>query len=289
MFKLVTLEDTITVPARLFGHARELSIENVINKRLSDRVIPHIGLVIAVWDLLSLGDSKLVRGTGDSATLVRFRVVVFAPFVGETVFARVLASTEAGLGAHTDFFHAIWVPKERLPKPSEFDAAEKVWQWKPTFDGDVQMSYFMDATNDTVVRVTAVEYNDNRDANRASTSARDTKPANVMTIKASLYDEFNDDNQGLGDPLWWYEEQEEEEDGGQASGDDANPVTDGADAHSGEGHANGNGDAEDDAYEEAEEEDGGGDWMGQNDFTADDDFVLEDDGEAAVDDVQDDE
>lgn len=267
MFKLVTIEDTIVVPAHIFGFGRTQTLEYVINKKMSDKVIPGVGLAVALWDLLSIGDDKLVRNSGVSTTLCRFRILVFSPFVGEAIFAHVGHSTSAGLLAYLGFFDLIWVPKEHLPQPSTFEDGDNVWVWRPKFDGETETPYYMDSSNETVLRITSVDYND-RPATTRSTDEH--RVSNVMVIKASLYDAVSEDNQGLGDPRWWYEEPEEEEEVEQYDDGDQNM-----------------GDAGDEFgvdYEqnlEAEYQEGDGEQWGGDHPT--DELIYEEGGEAAVD------
>lgn len=203
MFKLVTIEDTVQIPPNLFGYARERAVEHVINRQLSDRVIPDVGLVIALWDIESLSTERLMTTVGESSVQVRFRILVFAPFRGEALFARVRASTQAGLLAYLDFFEPLWVPSESLPKPSTFDAKDNVWVWRPTFD-DAQMEYFMDVNTDSVIRVNQVRYDKRKQLTVQNPS--DKLPPPVMAVTAVLHDPVANDNQGLGDPAWWFEE-----------------------------------------------------------------------------------
>lgn len=218
MFKLVTVEDTIQIPPHLFGYARERAVEHIINRRLSDRVMPEVGLVIALWDIESLSAERLIPTSGEASVLARFRILVFAPFRGEALFARVRASTEAGLLAYLDFFEPLWIPSESLPKPSTFDAKDNVWVWRPTFDG-TQMEYFMDVNTDSVVRVNHVRYDKRKQA--TGKNATDKLPPPVMAVTAVLHDPVANDNQGLGDPAWWFEEEEPADAPGEDYADDA--------------------------------------------------------------------
>lgn len=289
MFQLVTVEDTIVIPARYFGKPRTKAIENVINKHMSDRVIPGIGLVVAVWDLLRIGDDKLTRHTGDAATDCRFRLLVFAPFVGEVIPARIGPSTEAGILAYLRFFNLVWVPSLALPKPSSFDENDKVWTWHvPSGDENEQgsdegvvenegasISNFMDGGNETVVRVTAVQYDESGRGSGGGTaySAIGARPGGYsMVIKASMYDEVSEDNQGLGDPAWWYEEGDEEEageEGVEGEEADGEEVQENEEGYEGQGG--------DEAYEQGE---AGEDW---GEAGVDDELIHEGRGEAAVD------
>ncbi|PXF49817.1 DNA-directed RNA polymerase III subunit RPC8 [Gracilariopsis chorda] len=211
MFKLVTIEDVVLVPARLFGYPRLESLEYVINKRLSDKIIPGVGLVIAFWDWVKVGEDALQIHSGESNTKCTFRVVVFSPFEGEAVFGRVSGAYDGGVFMELGFFDAITVKKENLPRPSSYDEDERVWIWKPTFEeeGEAQ-TFYMDVTNESVFRVMELMFEDSW---RIPPTERNVEGRNPMSIFAALYDEAVQDNQGLGDPLWWYEEGEGEDEG----------------------------------------------------------------------------
>ena len=46
-------------------------------------------------------------------------MVVFRPFKGEVMMARIRSSTPAGINLRTDFFDDIFVPFEELPQGAE--------------------------------------------------------------------------------------------------------------------------------------------------------------------------
>ena len=50
---------------------------------------------------------------------VEFRLVVFRPFKGEVMLARIRSSTPAGINLRTEFFDDIFVPYEELPEGAE--------------------------------------------------------------------------------------------------------------------------------------------------------------------------
>lgn len=58
--------------------------------------------------------------TADRAySLVEFRMVVFRPFKGEVMMARISTSTPEGIHLQTDFFADIFVSYEYLPPGAE--------------------------------------------------------------------------------------------------------------------------------------------------------------------------
>lgn len=215
MFKLITLEDEVQVPPNLFSYSKLAALEFIINKRLSDRVIPGIGLCIALWDWISVGDDRILWQTGETSTCCQFRVVVFAPFEGETVFGRISGSHSEGLCMEVGFFDAIHIPTAALPVPSTWDKGENVWIWAPKFDEEdetqeQEQKLYMDVTNESVFRVMGIDYRQNWKT--PPSERQKNKDSAVMTIRASLFDKVTQDNQGLGDPRWWQEEDVAEED-----------------------------------------------------------------------------
>ena len=227
MFKLITVEDVIQVPARNFGKKRMEALEFEVNKRYSNRVIPKHGLCVGLWDWLDVEDDRLIPQTGESSTRCVFRLVAFAPFEGELIFTTIRASNESGLLHEVGFFDVIRVPKSNLPCNSSWDSKEYVWIWKPNTDqedqvqtneveesGSVQKLY-MDVTNESVVRVVQIVYDDRSSTPPSIKALEGYKPP--MSIVATLHDHVLEDNQGLGDPLWWYED---EEDAGEAARED---------------------------------------------------------------------
>lgn len=257
-----------------------------MNKHISDRVIPHTGLCIAVWDIVSLADDKLVRHAGTASCDAVFRALVFAPFVGEVIPTRIGPSTDAGVLAYLRFFNIVWVPSAALPVPCAFDEADKVWAWTPKVDDDGKeegegeegegegLRNYMDGGNESVVRVTAVEY-DEQVATRGGVddngSGSDVKKSSgySMVIKAAMYDEVSEDNQGLGDPAWWYEEGDGDEEEEYNNND--NEVDDGGNEYA-QGEEEGEGEGEGEGWD-----------AGAGEVVAGDEFVHDEGGETAVD------
>lgn len=262
MFKLISIEDTILIPPRLFPYPRLTALEHMINASYSDRVIPHIGLCIALWDWLRVDEDHLVIHTGESSTRCVFRMVVFAPFPGELVFGRINASHESGLFVEMGFFDAVHVEKRRLPRPSEWDEKERVWIWRPEVgeegreggeeeveEGGAAQMLYMDVSNECIFRVVECVYEDCMKIRPAEREAGGGGKS-VMSIRGSLYDEVLESNQGLGDPLWWFEGEEGEEEGGEdEKGEDEDE-----EREYGEGEAGGSGDEEEYVEQEIGEE-----------------------------------
>ncbi|MBW0496164.1 hypothetical protein O181_035879 [Austropuccinia psidii MF-1] len=129
MFVLSHLKDTIKVQARDFGKDRAFVLSAEINRKYSNKVLPDVGLCIALFDLLSASEGKVLYGDGCLYHLVEFTLVVFRPFVGESLVGVVKSCTPAGIRVSLKFFDDIYIPTRALQYPSAYDPVLKEFFW----------------------------------------------------------------------------------------------------------------------------------------------------------------
>ena len=60
----------------------------------ADKVIPGVGLVVTLYDLLEVGSGSIYPSDGAVHYRSKFRLVIFCPFVGEIVLGKLLKSDE---------------------------------------------------------------------------------------------------------------------------------------------------------------------------------------------------
>ena len=60
----------------------------------ADKVIPGVGLVVTLYDLLEVGSGNIPPSDGAVHFRSKFRLVVFCPFEGEVLLGKLLKSTE---------------------------------------------------------------------------------------------------------------------------------------------------------------------------------------------------
>lgn len=53
-------------------------------------------------------------------------MIVFRPFVGEILDAKVASSSEKGLMLSVEFFEDIFIPADKLPEPHKYEATANV-------------------------------------------------------------------------------------------------------------------------------------------------------------------
>lgn len=107
----------------------QVIVEQIELKYLN-KVILNAGLGVAFFDFIDIGDPYLYPGEGASVQLVKFRLVVFRPFVGEVLTGRVSSSNKDGLKISLDFFDDVVIPGAFLQSPSEYSASLGLWKWQ---------------------------------------------------------------------------------------------------------------------------------------------------------------
>jgi len=130
MFILVEIEDTVRVRAEDFGDVRT-ALRTELARHYTHRVLNDIGLVVAVHDILEMGDPYVCMAADGTAQItLRFRVVVFRPALGETIVGKVFASTPDGIQVSLELTTAVFIPSSSLPTPSKFSPEEGIWYWE---------------------------------------------------------------------------------------------------------------------------------------------------------------
>ncbi|GAV80466.1 SHS2_Rpb7-N domain-containing protein/RNA_pol_Rbc25 domain-containing protein [Cephalotus follicularis] len=197
MFYLSLVEHKLLLPPHRLG----LPIQDGIKKELEliflDKVIADVGLCISVYDIRKIEGGFIVAGDGGSTYAVQFRMIMFRPFVGEIITAKLKESDTDGLHLSLGFFDDIHVPVHLLPSPSRFepspDTRYKVrWIWEY---GD---EFIIDGRDKIKFRVQSVKYPPMPD------ELEQLKAFSPMVITGTI------DYDGLGPVSWWEESQEKD-------------------------------------------------------------------------------
>ncbi|KAG6526894.1 hypothetical protein ZIOFF_008981 [Zingiber officinale] len=152
MFCLSLIEHNLRLPPHLLNRPLVDAIKDELERLYLDKVITNLGLCISVYDIQSLEGGFIYPGEGSSTYKVVFRLLIFRPFVGEVICAKLKASDATGLHLTLGFFNDIHVPVHLLPKESEV-GEDGIWVWKHEF-GDLAM----DLDEEVNVRVTKINY-----------------------------------------------------------------------------------------------------------------------------------
>ena len=90
MFILTKMKSVVRLDPNTFERELPDALSEALTEKLANKVLKDVGLVIALWDILSIGDSFLFPGDGASHTRVEFRILVFRPFAEEVLTGKVI-------------------------------------------------------------------------------------------------------------------------------------------------------------------------------------------------------
>ena len=131
MFVLVERKDIIVVQPEYFGDNLEDVIKFLINEKYSNNILQDVGLVVSLYDILQIEESQIYQGEGSAYTMVKFRLLVFGPFVGEVLQGTIYKQDEEGVVVTLyPFFDHVYIQASQLPAPCVFDGKEWVWKYK---------------------------------------------------------------------------------------------------------------------------------------------------------------
>ncbi|KAM7279175.1 hypothetical protein ACFE04_006309 [Oxalis oulophora] len=190
MFYLSLIEHTLRLPPSRFDLPLNQGIKKELEHIFIDKVIPKLGLCISVYDIKKIEGGFIYSGDGASTYQVQFRLVVFRPFVGEVISAKLKESdTNVTLG----FFDDIYVPVHFLPAPSHYeltrDRNRVRWIWE--YDNQ---TFPIDEIDEIKFRVESVNY-----PPIPVELPEQSKAFAPMVITGTI------DQDGLGPAAWWQE------------------------------------------------------------------------------------
>ena len=89
MFILTKMKSVVRLEPSSFERSLPDALKDTLTEKLANKVLKDVGVVIALWDILRIGDSYLLPGDGASHTRVEFRILVFRPFMEEVLVGKV--------------------------------------------------------------------------------------------------------------------------------------------------------------------------------------------------------
>lgn len=105
-------------------------LKEQIEIKFANRILLNVGLCITFYDFISIGDPYLYPGEGSAMQIVKFRMVVFRPFVGEIMTGKLVGSSKEGLKISVEFFEDILIPAALLQAPCVYNPLDSLWTWK---------------------------------------------------------------------------------------------------------------------------------------------------------------
>ena len=172
MFELARLKDTVHIAPSEFGKPPLTAVTDALLEKYPNKVVPGLGLCIALFDILHVGEAHLYPGNAAQHTAVEFRLVIFKPYVGEILTGTVVASDPQGMRISLGFFDEIHVPARLLQPPSVWSEEEGVWVWNVTPENEDEHRLFYDLENELRFRVEEVRFREERNVAASVVAAK---------------------------------------------------------------------------------------------------------------------
>lgn len=127
----------------------------------------NVGLCIALFDIIEIKDSIIQPGDGSSFTEVKFRYIVFRPFIDEIIIGKIKSCNNDGVQGNIrtfiifiqhilkliylfvnivslGFFDDILIAPKDLQTQSRFDEIEQAWIWEYDLGDGTTHDLYMD-------------------------------------------------------------------------------------------------------------------------------------------------
>jgi DNA-directed RNA polymerase subunit E' len=96
MYKKVTLIDTVRLPPARFGEDTVTVVKDLLREKLEGRIDKTLGSIIAVTNVLDIGEGKILAGDGAVYYDITFEAITFKPELQEIVEGKVVEVVEFG-------------------------------------------------------------------------------------------------------------------------------------------------------------------------------------------------
>ncbi|MHA1310940.1 MAG: DNA-directed RNA polymerase [Candidatus Helarchaeota archaeon] len=97
MFKLIEVENTISIPPnRFYEDINEVTLE-LLQKEYEEKITSDLGFIIAIHSVTEIGIGKLIPGDGSAHYRCKFKMVVFKPNLHEIIEGKVVEVVDFGV------------------------------------------------------------------------------------------------------------------------------------------------------------------------------------------------
>nr|CAG4636507.1 EOG090X0DHL [Eubosmina coregoni]SVE70057.1 EOG090X0DHL [Eubosmina coregoni] len=207
---LARIFDVLRLSLHFLGEDLDKAILEQLNLKFANKVVQNVGLCIALWDIVERGESFMFPGDSGHHTKVKFRILVFRPFVDQILVGKIKSCDHESVRVTLGFFDDITIPKNNLQKDSEFDSEKQEWIWKyPTDDGPHEL--FMEKDEDIRFKVVSDMFVDTTPTGNPGLESSDVESFENKKTSYRIIAAINDS--GLGPLTWWTASGEEEDNG----------------------------------------------------------------------------
>eukprot|EP00730_Choanoeca_flexa_P014167 TRINITY_DN6095_c0_g1_i1.p1 TRINITY_DN6095_c0_g1~~TRINITY_DN6095_c0_g1_i1.p1 ORF type:complete len:210 (+),score=58.98 TRINITY_DN6095_c0_g1_i1:150-779(+) len=209
MFRVAELKDIVRLKPKRFSANRVDALTLEINKKYANKVIYKLGLVICLFDIQEIQESHIFPGDGSAHVFVKFRLIVFRPFVGEYLQGVIEGSTSEHIKVSLNFFRDIFIPSHSMREDMSFDMNRQVWVWDYTDEDGSQHKLDLAKGGSIAFKVMQEDFQDvapatSRVGDAAAEAALTSTASPAAYRKQTPYMITGRiDEDGLGMTEWW--------------------------------------------------------------------------------------
>jgi DNA-directed RNA polymerase subunit E' len=96
VFKILTVKDEARVPPTKFDIEMNEAIKQSLQEQIEGKLDPDVGVFLAVTEVLSVGEGKILPEDGAIYYPAEFKVLAYSPEINEVVIGEVVDITEFG-------------------------------------------------------------------------------------------------------------------------------------------------------------------------------------------------
>lgn len=97
MYKLMKIRDKVRVHPKMFGRGTEDAVRDSLDAQWGGAIDKRFGIALAVTDVTSIGEGKILPGSGSIQFPVEFQMLTYLPELYEVVKGDVIDVTEFGV------------------------------------------------------------------------------------------------------------------------------------------------------------------------------------------------
>jgi len=101
MYYLSKIRDTVQLPPKEFGKDLKTSLLAIVQQEFEGMVDEKAGVIVAVFDILGIGEGRIIPGEGNAYYETEMLALVYKPEVQEVVEGNVTEITEFGAFVRT--------------------------------------------------------------------------------------------------------------------------------------------------------------------------------------------
>jgi len=97
VYKIITVNDKVRVPPKMFGSSREEAIKKSLEEKWEGLIDKRLGVILSVISVGEVGEGSILPGDGAIYYPADFRLLVYYPEMHELVKGHVIDVTEFGV------------------------------------------------------------------------------------------------------------------------------------------------------------------------------------------------